>query len=1265
MKKFVVLFLMITGSLWLFADKGFQVSFDQPSSNTYQLNFMLEDYAVGEVTYDGITYSKINYEGSVHTQLKGFAELPFIHASVKLAPQKNVSLIVLEGEYEEYTLDFPLLPSRGVIYRDQDPSTIPFEISPSSLRDNWYPQDLATQTDPFIIRDVRGTSVYAYPFRYNAVQNILRVYKTLTIQLVENNTPAINPLPNQPTKILREMNGIYESVFINYNSGKDPLTIGEYGDILVITTDRDEEAIQPYIDWKREKGYEVSLEVVATGTNVKSLIQSAYNDNNDLLYVQLVGDWADIKSDLLSGYAPMDPQLGCVVGSDDYPDIAIGRFSANNPGHVTVQVDKVINYEMNPDMSGDWYTSAIGIASNQGPGDDNEYDNAHNDVINEDRLSLYTYEDYTGIYDPSANTTMVKNAVEAGASVINYTGHGSPTSWGSSGFSNSNVSTLANGEKLPFIVSVACNNGNFHDPGDCFAEAWVKKSGGGAVMFLGATISQPWDPPMRGQDYFMDVLIGGYDYSAHPGQNGINNEEQRTTLGAIVFNGLVLMTNESGGSSDWETAKTWHIFGDASMQPRTDVPADLNLSNNVILVGVPFNTTITGPDGPVEGAMVCISKDGEYYSAITDEAGMVSIENSLTPGMAKLVVTGFNTETIYEEITVVPPGGAWIIVNNCAVNDSDGNNNGQADYGETVMLDVAAENVGDDDATGVMATLSTSDSYITISDNTHMFGDIASGSIVDGEGAFEIEIAENTPDGHSALFEVEFTDGNKAAWVSSMAITLHAAVMAMGEYTIDDQAGNGNGKMDPGEMVEIIVEVMNNGSSDAYNVMGELICADPYITIETGTNEFGDINAGGNGSETFTVTASENTPTGHAVTFNLEISADMGVAAMGSFVEVVGQIPVVVIDLDGNNNSADEMILAMEDNGVVAEYMTSFPPDLNLYSSVFLCLGIYSDNHVLSSAEGQTLANYLDQGGSLYMEGGDTWYYDSQTAVHNMFGINATSDGSGDMGTVLGQAGSFTEGMSFNYSGDNNWMDHIEAQGSAFAILKNQSPSYGTAIANDAGDYKTIGASHEFGGLNDGASPSTKAELMTEYLNFFGVVGQDVLAYFMANNTEIMEGESVNFTDYSSGDIISWSWEFPGGDPETSTDQNPVVTYNDAGIFDVTLTVSDGTNTNTYMREDYITVSTITGVENPLAMDLNIYPNPSDGLFNLELTSELEEKINIKVINSLSSVVFEKNNIFVNGIYKTTVDLKELHKGLYFLVIENYQGRTVNRIIIR
>ncbi|MBN3035820.1 MAG: T9SS type A sorting domain-containing protein, partial [Bacteroidales bacterium] len=223
-------------------------------------------------------------------------------------------------------------------------------------------------------------------------------------------------------------------------------------------------------------------------------------------------------------------------------------------------------------------------------------------------------------------------------------------------------------------------------------------------------------------------------------------------------------------------------------------------------------------------------------------------------------------------------------------------------------------------------------------------------------------------------------------------------------------------------------------------------------------------------------------------------------------------------------------------------------------------------------------AAYLNQGGSLYMEGGDTWYYDDQTAVHAMFNINATSDGSSDMSTVLGQAGTFTEGMSFPYNGENNWMDHIEPVSPAFKILQNQSPSYGTGVAYDAGTYKTIGTSHEFGGLQDGASPSTKEELMREYLIFLGVIPEGVTAGFTSNATQICTGDNVEFYDGSYGNIISWNWTFEGGTPGTSTQQNPVVTYNTTGSFDVTLIVSDGLQSDTLSMTDYIGVSAVPGV---------------------------------------------------------------------------------------
>lgn len=81
-------------------------------------------------------------------------------------------------------------------------------------------------------------------------------------------------------------------------------------------------------------------------------------------------------------------------------------------------------------------------------------------------------------------------------------------------------------------------------------------------------------------------------------------------------------------------------------------------------------------------------------------------------------------------------------------------------------------------------------------------------------------------------------------------------------------------------------------------------------------------------------------------------------------------------------------------------------------------------------------------------------------------------------------------------------------------------------------------------------------------------------ANFSADTTDICNGETVNFTDESIW-ATSWSWTFEGGTPIYSTDQNPIITYNTAGIYDVTLVVSNGQTTETHYVEDMITVRDI------------------------------------------------------------------------------------------
>ncbi len=585
-----VLFILVLSSSNIFAASGFDVSYSEPTSDQIKLDFDLGNYEIGQTIKNGVVYSTINFEHSVTTKKNGFAELPFINATVQLSNTKNVTAEIIANDYVEYQLDNPLLPSRGTIYRNQDPSSIPYKIADTSITDEFYPGKIAEAMEPFIIRDVRGNLVYVYPFQYNAQRNVLRVYENVTVKLTENGSTPINPINNAPQNITRAMNSLYKTVFINYSETRFDNELDELGSILVIHTPRDADAMAPYIEWKREKGFTVYVEEVSTGTNVTSLVSTQYSSHNDILYVQLVGDWADISGTTIGGTAT-DPTLGCVAGGDVYPDLIVGRFSAANAAQVTIQVDKTIGYEKTPELGGDWYGKGLGIGSSEGAGigDDGETDTQHIDVIKEDKLLPFTYSDVAEAY-------------------------GNPS----------------NGDKLPFIISVACVNGNFQT-NECFAEAWLKKSGGGAVAMIASTINMSWAPPMKGQDYINDLLVGGYDYAVHPGQNGITTDVQKTTFGAVCLNGSILMVTEDYGGGLVEL-RHWTIFGDASLQVRTDTPELLSLSNTAVLAGVDFSTNITAGGSPIANAMVTLSQDDDSFSGITDENGDITIVHNLDAG---------------------------------------------------------------------------------------------------------------------------------------------------------------------------------------------------------------------------------------------------------------------------------------------------------------------------------------------------------------------------------------------------------------------------------------------------------------------------------------------------------------------------------------------------------------------------------------------------------------------------------------------------------
>ncbi|MCK4673970.1 agmatine deiminase family protein, partial [candidate division WOR-3 bacterium] len=201
---------------------------------------------------------------------------------------------------------------------------------------------------------------------------------------------------------------------------------------------------------------------------------------------------------------------------------------------------------------------------------------------------------------------------------------------------------------------------------------------------------------------------------------------------------------------------------------------------------------------------------------------------------------------------------------------------------------------------------------------------------------------------------------------------------------------------------------------------------------------------------------------------------------------IIERIPLGIWEPDITPITSAPLIDYLDSLGINYEYNTSYPT-FDAYDCLFICLGVYSNNYQLNTAQANVLIAYLDAGGKCYMEGADAWCYDPAGSVYrDHFGISQVDDGGVMSGNIDGVSGTFTEGMSFVYAGENNYMDRIAPISLAHTLFTNG--GYNRTVAYDAGIYKTIGSSFELGGLVDGSFPSTKDNLIEQILVFFDVI---------------------------------------------------------------------------------------------------------------------------------------------------------------------------------
>ena len=797
---------------------------------------------------------------------KGAPELPMYPISMIIGDHAEMEVSIVKSNYTDFE-NIEVAPSKGNFSRQINPADVEYVYGEMYEQDAFYPASQATLEAPYILRDFRGQNLMVYPYAYNPVTKTLRVYTELRLAVKKVSDNGENQkVARRSNKISldTETKASYERRFINFeNQSKYDFLVDE-GEMLIICVDEYMDAIQPLVEWKNISGRPTTMVGVSeTGTTdaMKTYVQNYYNENPNFRYLLLVGEYNNLPPYTMSYSVKSDNYYGMLEGTDYYEEVFVGRLSVISSQDATNQVNKILHYEKNLDETATWLSRAVGVAANEGTGHNGEADYVHMDYIR-DTLMHYTITEmsqhYAYVNNPTASNMIADFNI--GASVTNYTNHGSPDGWAVANFSNTHVHQLVNDQKLSYIWSVACNNGQF-DYQECFAEAWMRATNSstgeptGAVGGMFSWISQPWIPPMYGQDEMVAILA-----EWRPGY--------KHTLGGASMNGNMFVLDMSPEDAG-ETHNSWLLFGDPSMMVRTKAPESMGVTANPSTLVIGMSSLTVNAD--TDFGIATLSKEGEVLASSYIENGSAQLEFEAlnNVGALQLVVIGYNKVTEIIDVDVIPADGAFLIYDTHDLNQADG----QIDCAENITLSLDIKNVGNDPASNVTVTLSSESEYVTISDATATIASIAGNEVVSLNNEFAFSVAPDVPDQEKVEFKITCSDGNET-WESTFKVTANAPVVNFKEFVFA-------GSYVPGESQTVMAKFENIGHSKAKNVVVKA-SANDYITFESDTFEVGTIDPSGIGTATFNVTVAASCPATEAIELNFELTADNGIEATGT-----------------------------------------------------------------------------------------------------------------------------------------------------------------------------------------------------------------------------------------------------------------------------------------------------------------------------------------------------------------------------------------------
>jgi hypothetical protein len=657
--------------VWVGANSIYQeqsavkVTLLESNENIIRISFEIDDYIKEAVTIDKKDYFRISIPGEVNIMENGMPDLPQISRGLIIPDNAKIQVKVVSCACDKIRL--PIAPSRGFISRDINPEDVSYQFSEEYNAREFFPCNTVTLSQPYILRDYRGITLNVYPFIYYPQTQTLSVYSYLLVEIKSVGSDTINVKSANSKNPSRYMSEIYENHFLNYQKSRYT-ALDDNGRMIVISHADFLSDIQPYVDWKNRKGIPTELyDVAGIGTtpgDIKTFIQSEYDKDDGLVFVQFVGDAAQIPTftidrDFCDGSGASDPSYSLLEGDDSYPDIFVGRFSAGTSAEVQTQVERTIHYERDI-TGGDWLHKGTGMGSAWGEGY-GYLGLRDRDVVELLRVMLleYTYTEVDQLYewgDPPFYQIPVPvpdyiNVINEGRGIVNVQGHGDcectfviPPGTPTPGdvFNIDSIYNLTNENMLPFMFLGAPYQGNFQlEP--TFPEAWLRATREdkgtpiGAIAVYASSVDLDYASPQAAHHEMVELLVNDNFHS----------------IGGLMYNGACHAIDLYGERGE-KTFKSYNIFGDVSLKVRTDTPSEMTVihDSDIMSGAMSFEVAVAG----VKGALCALSRNsGLYGYGYTDDTGYTEITFSqpiagTTP--LDLVITAHNKITYVAQITV-------------------------------------------------------------------------------------------------------------------------------------------------------------------------------------------------------------------------------------------------------------------------------------------------------------------------------------------------------------------------------------------------------------------------------------------------------------------------------------------------------------------------------------------------------------------------------------------------------------------------------------